>query len=84
MDELFAPGELYEDCSYHPCLCVGVDYEEGEDGIWGISLIDGSYPRCCSIFHCGVRKLSVEEAWEIKQRYIRHNGKEGWWEPTES
>jgi len=79
LDEQFAPGDLYEDCAYHPCLCVGVDVED--DNIWGVSLIDGSYPRSCSLDHCGVRKLDAEEAWEIKQRHIRRNGQDGWWEP---
>ena len=59
-----SPGDIYEDCFYHPVLCVGVDYEDDE--IWGISLIDGSQPRSCSLAFCGVRKLTVEEAWKIK------------------
>ena len=59
------PGDIYEDCSYHPVLCVSVDYDN--DSIEGISLIDGTYPRCCSLLSCGVKKLSVEEAWKIKQ-----------------
>lgn len=75
----FAPGDLYEDCAHHPCLCVGVSEED--DGIWGISLIDGSYPRSCSLNHCGVQKLTVDEAWELKQRHIRCEGADGWWEP---
>lgn len=59
------PGDIYEDCFYHPVLCVGADYKN--DTIWGISLIDGSQPRSCSVLFCGVRKLSVDEAWEIKR-----------------
>ena len=53
------PGDIYEDCAYHPCLCVRVD----DDDVEGISLVDGSYPRSCSIAHCGVRRLTPEEAW---------------------
>ena len=61
-DSEFHPGCIYEDCSYHPCVCIGV-----EDGaIWGVSLIDGSYPRTCDVGACGVRLLSPEEAWQIK------------------
>lgn len=56
--ETFQPGDIYEDCAFHPCLCVKVD----GDSISGISLIDGSSPRLCSLAHCGVRKLSLEEA----------------------
>jgi hypothetical protein len=57
-------GDVFEDCSYHPVLCLGVDYKD--DNIWGVSLIDGSFPRNCSLIHCGVRKLSLKEAWHIK------------------
>ena len=58
-----SPGELYEDCSFHPCLCLTAD---GYD-ISGVSLVDGSYPRSCDIGACGVRKLSLEEArtWKL-------------------
>jgi hypothetical protein len=65
----FAPGDIYKDCSDHPCLCVEVDV--AADEIWGISLIDGSHPRSCSLQHCGVRKLTVAEAWEIKMAMLR-------------
>ena len=58
------PGDLYEDCAYHPVVCVEVDMEN--DSITGISLVDGSQPRCCSFIHCGVRKLTVEQAWAIR------------------
>jgi len=86
-DLSFVPGEIYEDCAYHPCLCVSVD-KEGDE-IWGISLIDGSHPRSCSLSHCGVIKLTVDQAWRIKQRYIaKMQGRQGraeekrvrWWE----
>jgi len=56
------PGDIYEDCAYHPCLCVGAT----EHDVWGVSLIDGSQPRSCDIQSCGVRLLSVAEAWQIK------------------
>jgi hypothetical protein len=36
------PGDYYEDCGYHPCICVSVNAEDDE--ILGISLVDGSYP----------------------------------------
>ncbi|WP_457444260.1 hypothetical protein [Roseateles sp. P5_E4] len=60
-----AVGDVYEDCAWHPVLCVAVSYEE--DDITGISLIDGTYPRSCSLRHCGIRKLTVQEAWEIRR-----------------
>ncbi len=55
------PGELFEDCRYHPCLCIESDSADDRDSVNGISLVDGS-PCGCSIFHCGLRKLTVEEA----------------------
>jgi len=60
-----AVGDIFEDSACHPVLCTSVDYEN--DDISGISLIDGSYPRSCSLRHSGVRKLTVEEAWEIRR-----------------
>jgi hypothetical protein len=60
------PGDFYEDCAYHPCVCVAVDPEDDE--IRGISLVDGSFPRACSGQHCGVRQLTFEEAvrWKLQ------------------
>ena len=60
LDHDILPGQFYEDCFYHPCLCLSFDREEDE--IVGISLIDGSYPRSCSVRDCGVNFLSYEEA----------------------
>ena len=53
------PGDIYEDSAYHPCLCLGVD----DYGVWGVSLIDGSYPRAEDFSFSGIRKLSPQEAW---------------------
>jgi hypothetical protein len=61
-DLIIAPGDIYEDCAYHPCLCIGSD----EGTVWGISLIDGSQPRSCDLRMCGVRLLTPGEAWQIK------------------
>ena len=61
------PGDFYEDCAFHPCLCTEVDLSAGDIAISGISLVDGSYPRGCSIPGCDVRKLTLEEAlqWRL-------------------
>jgi hypothetical protein len=59
------PVDLYEDCSYHPVLCLGVNYREDE--IWGVSLVDGSIPRSCSLLHCGVKRLTPKQAWQLKR-----------------
>jgi hypothetical protein len=71
--ESIAPGDLYEDVFYHPCLCVGVDEET--DGIWGVSLVDGSYPRSTSLRYSAPRKLSVDEAWELKRKLQKITGR---------
>lgn len=58
-------GDLYEDASFHPCLCMGID-----DGfVWGVSLIDGSHPRSCDLMMSGIRKLTPAEAWSIKMTW---------------
>lgn len=54
---MITKGAIYEDCSYHPVLCTEID---GDD-VAGISLIDGSEPRSCSIKHCAVRVMTTEE-----------------------
>lgn len=51
-------GDIYEDCAYHPVRCTEVE----DDDVTGVSLIDGSSPRSCSIKHCGVRKLTRADA----------------------
>ena len=56
------PGDYYEDCFYHPCLCIRVL----DDEVSGISLVDGSVPRSCSVGHCGIRQLTYDEAVEWK------------------
>ena len=61
----FKIGDIYEDCAYHPVRCEEVD---GDD-ISGVSLIDGSRPRSCSINHCGVVRLNDEEARQRIQAF---------------
>ena len=51
------PGDIYEDCAFHPVLCTHVDGDE----VAGISLIDASMPRSCSLSHCGVVKLTIDD-----------------------
>lgn len=64
--DLIKIGDIYEDPFFHPCLCVGID----NGAAWGISLIDGSYPRTTDIGVSGVRKLSLEEAWASKLKGV--------------
>jgi hypothetical protein len=61
-------GGIYEDCSFHPCVCIRI---KGDD-IEGISLIDGSAPRSCSLAHCGPTALTVSEAVSIKGHFQQY------------
>jgi hypothetical protein len=67
--EVIAPGDIYEDCAYHPVLCTYISY--ADDEVMGISLVDGTAPRSCSLRHCGVRKLSLAEAVEMRDERLR-------------
>lgn len=67
-------GDIYEDCNYHPCLCT---ISKG-DYLEGISLIDGSSPRSCSIIHCAPRKITLKEALEIKLNGPSEEKKKHW------
>jgi hypothetical protein len=62
------PGDIYEDCAFHPVLCTAVDGDE----IQGISLIDASMPRACSIAHCGVIKLSIHDVITARTDWSTH------------
>jgi hypothetical protein len=64
IDDSFRVGGLYEDCGYHPCLCVVID--EDDRDIQGISLMDGSGPRSCDLDHCGPQPLTVAQAVAIR------------------
>ena len=65
MSDELRPGDLYEDAFCHPCICFGIS-----DGLaWGISLIDGSYPRTADLYLGGARKLELDEAWSIKKSW---------------
>ena len=50
-------GDVYWDCAYHPVKCTEID----DDDVSGISLLDKSSPRYCSIKNCGVIKLNQEQ-----------------------
>lgn len=54
-------GDIYEDCGYHPVRCTKND---GED-VSGVSMVDGTHPRNCSLKYCGVKKLTEAEAKEL-------------------
>ncbi|HEX2756229.1 MAG TPA: hypothetical protein VHM48_12235 [Candidatus Limnocylindrales bacterium] len=57
------PGDFYEDCRYHPVICIEADYSEEGDELRGISLVDGGIGSC-SPRHCGPVKMSAAETIE--------------------
>ena len=70
MSEPFGVGLIYEDCGFHPVLCTHCSFED--DDLEGISLVDGSAPRGCSIQHCGPIPLTVEQAVWIKEHFAEY------------
>lgn len=76
------PGDIYQDCAYHPVLCTKSD----GDAVEGISLIDGTSPRSCSISSCGIKLITLRTALRIKKRgpatakkqHIAALEKQGW------
>jgi hypothetical protein len=71
----FKKGDIYEDCAFHPVVCENIS---GDD-IEGVSLLDGSRPRRCSIKHCGVRKITKNEVAGTIAVW-RNGGEQGLWE----
>ena len=69
---IIAIGDIYEDCSFHPVRCEAVD----GDSISGVSLIDGSSPRSCSLGHCSVVKLTEPEAQQRIEAF-KNDGERG-------
>lgn len=67
----FPPGTVIENCSYHPCIIIEND---GGD-ITALSLITNS-ETCCSLFHCGVVKLTAHEV-QARIKAYKDNGERG-------
>lgn len=69
------PGGLYEDCGYHPCVCIEATRLRWPRGwrarlpfvmdidLVGISLLDASR-KGCSARHCAPVKMTV---WQVAQ-----------------
>jgi hypothetical protein len=53
----------------HPVLCTSID--DGDE-IGGISLIDASAPRACSLSGCAVVKLSIEDVVAARADWPAH------------
>ena len=56
--EKIGVGDIYLDCAYHPVVCE----EANGDDITGVSMVDGSRPRSCSIKYCAPAKMTKEGA----------------------
>ncbi len=53
----FPVGTLVEDCRYHPCI-VTENTEDGDIEVLSFASLKLSF---CSLFHCGVTKLTPKE-----------------------
>jgi len=75
-------GDFYEDCAFHPCLCISVRAQDDVPAaVEGISLVDGGV-RNCNARHCGLRLLTVGEAihWKLHgPADEKLDPKEQWW-----
>jgi hypothetical protein len=60
------PGHLYENCNYHPMVCLRNDHGD----LTGISLVNGQVGGC-SVFHCGPFKMTVEQAEAAREKIIK-------------
>lgn len=58
-------GDIFEACNYHPVFCTLV--EEDERCVSGISLLDGTQSVSCSLDHCGVVPLTIEDVLHIRK-----------------
>jgi hypothetical protein len=74
--ERIQSGDLYEDCRYHPMVCVRPSPPD-DDELLGVSLIDGQF-AACSEDHCGVVKLTSAEALARKVWFNRVADRLGW------
>jgi hypothetical protein len=62
-DEL-GPGDVYLDCTSRPVLCT---WRDG-DRVGGISLVDATRDRSCSIADCDVRVVEIAAAVDVIDR----------------
>ncbi len=75
----FEMGDIYLDCAYHPVIATeAVRFRTAQPGCWdadlaGVSMIDGSGPRSCSVFHCAPQKISLELALLITIHWEEFN-----------
>ncbi len=53
-------------------LCTLIQEADGDVCLEGISLIDGSWPRSCSVTNCGPIPMTLEEAVAARQNFALH------------
>jgi hypothetical protein len=61
--QFISPGDYYEDCRYRPILC----YLNENGNLEGFDLVEGSNGWCCQEDKCGVKKLSMSEAYNLQK-----------------
>jgi hypothetical protein len=62
----FPAGILIEDCSYHPCVVIETD-GDGDITTFDLALQRGG--GGCSLFHCGIVELSLQEVHRLLDLY---------------
>ncbi len=67
----FKPGDIYLDVFGHPTVCLLVTIEDNDRDISleGVSLLDATYPRSCSVVHSAPEKITYAQAWDMKICY---------------
>ncbi len=67
----FPVGTLIEDCRFHPCVVVDTD---NDGSLYLISMLTPEVGvGSCSLFHCGVLKLTTDEAVDMCKAF-KHGG----------
>lgn len=61
------PGDFFEACNLHPCICTIGNEFDGDDSVMGISLVDGS-ETYCSALNCGVERLTFADALKRREK----------------
>lgn len=91
------PGQVYEDCSYHPVVCTGAVPVRWPGSPWwrrllriaddwdieGVSLLDASSPRSCSAVHCRIPRMGWDTALAVRKNWLRERADitSGGWAP---
>lgn len=61
----FRPGDIIEDCRYHPCVIHTIN---SDGDIHATSMVSGGMSSC-SLWHCGVTKMTLDQALRFCKIY---------------